>query len=211
LAQNFGRYRNQNHTHFTVCLILAFLFVLVFMAIVCAKIFVRLLPYLIIGAALLVVLAFISRYPWLLIFVAIVFAIIYGPRIAKAFAVPAPPPPLPGKTSTPPPLAEAAKKLSPGHISARQKFPPPLDASGLSQTGKVPVQRAKVLKAQHLRLTSGTVENDGDQSKSTITVEPKERNPIINPLFNVDDKEASEKRHGNEPGIRPTHLQGPPA
>jgi hypothetical protein len=172
---------------------LAFLFVLIFMAIVCAKIFIRLLPYLVIGAALLVVLAFISRYPWLIIFVAIILAVIYGPRIVKAFAAPAPPPPLAGKTSTPAPLAGAVKQLSPGHIPGRQKFPPSLHASGLSRTGKVPVQRAKVLKAQHLRLTSETVENDGDQSKSTITEEPKERNPIINPLFNVDDKEPTEK------------------
>ena len=148
----------------------------------------------------------------MLIFVAIIFAIIYGPRIAKAFAVPAPPPPLPGfKASTPPPLAEAAKKLSPGHISERQKFLPPLDASGLSQTGKVPVQRAKVLKAQHLRLTSGTVENDGDQSKTSITEDSGERNPVVNRLSTVDEKEAHAKRKDNEPSIRPTHLRGPPA
>ena len=134
------------------------------------------------------------------------------PENSKGVRSPGTPPPLPGcKTSTPAPLAGAVKKLSPGHIPARQKFPPSLHASGLSRTGKVPVQRAKVIKAQHLRLTSGTVENDCDQSKSTITEEPKERNPIINPLFNVDDKEATEKRHDNEPGIRPTHLQGPPA
>jgi hypothetical protein len=129
----------------------------------------------------------------LLIFVAIIFALIYGPRIVKAFATPAPTPPLQGcKTSTPAPLAGAVKKSSPGHIPARQKFPSSLHASGLSRTGKVPVQRAQVLKAQHLRLTSETVANDGDQSKSIITEERKERNPIINPLFNVDDKEATE-------------------
>jgi hypothetical protein len=180
---------------------LAFLFVLVFMAIVCAKIFFRLLPYLIIGAAILVVLAFISRYPWLLIFVVAVFAIIYGPRIAKAFAVPAPPPPLPDcQTLPPPPLTEAAKKLSPSHIPARQKTSSPLRSSEESRIAKPPGYRPKVLKAQHLRLTSGATESDSAQFQISIPPDDGEQNRVILPpsLGLEEDKEAGAKRRDKQ-------------
>jgi hypothetical protein len=128
------------------------------------------------------------------------------PENCEGVRGPAPPPPLPGcKTSTPPPLAGAAKKLSPTHIPARRKAPVPLQATNKPRIAKPPGYCPKVLKAQHLRITSGAIENDGAQSKASITPDTGEQNPIIRP----DDNEASMKQRDKEAAPSPPEVCAP--
>jgi Superinfection immunity protein len=88
----------------------------------------------------------------------------------------------------------------PSQMPVRRLLPPPLPVFDLPRVAKVPVRAVKIIKAQHLRLSSYTATNEEAESMRSTGQDSGEPN---HPPTEDNDEEASVNLEDTEPGTVP--------